>query len=217
MVCRSAGLEQRPTQVVRVYANETLGPVRDYAAAIITGSPANVTDKLPWSEQTAGWIRDAMDAGLPVLGICYGHQLMAYALGGRVDYNGAGRETGTQMVSLTAQGLADELLQGVPARFAANLIHEQSVIEVPSCATVLAYNEHDPFQMLRLGDRAVSMQFHPEFSAPIMSSYIEVLHEMLAGEGANVAALAASVEQTPHATGIARSFVERYSAVRVST
>ncbi len=211
MVCSMAGLESAKTRIVRVYAGEEPGPVASYSAAILTGSPANITDKLAWSENTAGWIRDAMDAELPLLGICYGHQLLAHALGGHVDYHPSGRETGTWMMHQTEAGLADEWMQHVPAQFPAQLLHEQAVMQAPAGAVVLARNEHDPHQMLRYGAKAVGMQFHPEFSASVMRSYILLLSEMLAREGADVQALAAAVRETPVATGLMASFLAKYA------
>jgi len=96
-----AGLRRERVQVVDVAAGEALPPTQAVAGAIITGSAAMVTERLPWSEGTAGWIRNAMDAGLPLFGVCYGHQLMAHALGGRVDYLPGGREIGTQAIELS--------------------------------------------------------------------------------------------------------------------
>ena len=72
-----AGLHPHQLQVVDVAAGETLPAPLEVAGAIITGSAAMVTERLTWSERTAGWIRDAMDVELPLFGVCYGHQLMA--------------------------------------------------------------------------------------------------------------------------------------------
>lgn len=73
-----------------------------------------VTERADWSERTAGWIRNAMDAELPLFGVCYGHQLMAHALGGRVDYLPGGREIGTLPIALTPQGANDPFSAKLP-------------------------------------------------------------------------------------------------------
>lgn len=210
MLYQALGLAPAAVCVRRVYHGEALGPVADYGGAIITGSPANITDRLDWSEQAADWLRRAMDAGLPLLGICFGHQLLTHALGGRVDFHPDGREIGTHDIRLTAAGRADPLLQGVPAVLAAHFIHEQSVLEAPPGAVVLAENDHDRYQMLRHGERAISMQYHPEFSAAIMRGYLSLMREQLAAEGADVDALLARVADTATATGIARRFVQSW-------
>lgn len=197
MVCSVSGLAPGRIAVIKAYKGERpLGPAH-YGAALITGSRANITDRAPWSEACAGWVRDAMDVSLPLFGICYGHQLMADALGGRVDYHPQGREVGTHRVALTKAGKADAALAGMPDVFAAHFIHEQSVIEAPQGASVLASNPHDPNQMLRFAPNALSVQFHPEFTAPIMRAYFDVMESFLTTEGLDVATLRQQVTETP--------------------
>ncbi|RYF49524.1 MAG: glutamine amidotransferase, partial [Comamonadaceae bacterium] len=77
-------------QVVRPSLGETLPAPHAVAGAIITGSWNMVTDREDWSELTAAWVREAFAGDVPLLGICYGHQLMAHALGGVVDYHPQG-------------------------------------------------------------------------------------------------------------------------------
>ncbi len=81
---------------------ETLPAPDSQTVAVMTGSWAMVTDRLAWSEKTAAWIRSAMAVEMPLFGICYGHQLMADALGGEVAYHPAGRETGCKAITLSA-------------------------------------------------------------------------------------------------------------------
>lgn len=206
MVCEVSGLPAPAVEIVKVYAGESPRPPSEYAGAIITGSPANVTDRLPWSVASAGWVRDAMDVELPLLGICYGHQLMADALGGRVDFNPRGRESGTQWIGLSDAAADEPLLAGVQSTIAAHFIHEQSVLEAPRGAVVLAANAHDPHQMLRFGPQAVGVQFHPEFTAPVMRTYLEQLREMLAGEGADVPALLDGVRDAAASNSVLTRF-----------
>lgn len=80
----ATGVARERVQVIDVAAGEDLPKASEVAGALITGSAAMVTERANWSERTAGWIRDAMDHQLPMFGVCYGHQLMAHALGGRV-------------------------------------------------------------------------------------------------------------------------------------
>jgi GMP synthase (glutamine-hydrolysing) len=198
--------------VVDVERGDDLPPAHDVAGAVITGSASMVTERLPWSERTSGWIRDAMDVDLPLFGVCYGHQLMAHALGGRVDYLPGGREMGTQTVEKLPAGAGDVVAGTLPSRFRAHLTHEQSVLELPRGAQVLARSERDPHQLLRYGKHAVSTQFHPEFSADIMRAYIRRKASALAAEGQPPAAMFAGVGATPVARGILRSFVREHVA-----
>ena len=192
---------------MRVDHEQALPPPRMLAAAVITGSGAMVSERLPWSERTAGWIRDAMDVGLPLFGVCYGHQLMAHALGGRVDYHPQGREIGTQTITLLPGAAQDPLLQRLRDGFAAHTTHEQSVLEPPRGAQVLARSAHDAHQILRYGAAAISTQFHPEFSVAAMQAYIRRRADLLTTEGFDVPALLAAARPTPQARRLLRAFV----------
>ncbi|HET6631782.1 MAG TPA: glutamine amidotransferase [Rhodanobacteraceae bacterium] len=202
------GLRLPPARlrVVDVQAGEALPPPRMCAGAVITGSAAMVTDRERWSEDTAGWIRSAMDAELPLFGVCYGHQLMAHALGGRVDVLPGGREIGDRNVSLTAAGSGHPLLRGLPPVWPAHHTHLQAVLEPPPTASVLATSVRDPHQMLGYAPRVVSTQFHPEFSAAIMRAYIDRRVALLRSEGLDVPALLRGVGAAPQARTLLRRF-----------
>lgn len=158
--------------VVQPFLGDALpGPER-FALAIVTGSWAMVTDREGWSERTAAWLKRLIPGGTPVLGVCYGHQLMAHALGGVVDYLPGGREQGTFAVTLSEAGVRDPLLHGLPRTFAAQLSHSQSVLRPPAGAEVLAATARDANAALRYGPNAVSVQFHPEFTPAIIEAIL---------------------------------------------
>jgi GMP synthase (glutamine-hydrolysing) len=203
-----AGLHPRQLRIVDVAAGEALPAPQEVAGAMITGSAAMVTDRAAWSERTAGWIRDAMDVELPLFGVCYGHQLMAHALGGHVDYLPGGREIGTQSIELTTD-LEHEPL-ALPASFRAHTTHEQGVLEPPPGTTVLARSARDPHQLLRYGPHAVSTQFHPEFNAEVMRAYIKRKHADMRGEGGDPQQIFNSVSATPIARRLLRQFSRQH-------
>ena len=134
----AAGLEEHETVVVDVEHGGALPDPHGFAGVLVTGSAAFVTDHADWSERSAARLRQTVHAGLPVFGICYGHQLLAHALGGEVDYNPAGRESGTIVLDLEPPAAEDPLFAGLPARFPAHATHLQTVLRAPAGATVLA-------------------------------------------------------------------------------
>jgi len=181
-----------------------------FAGVFVTGSAAMVTDREPWSEQAAGWLHDAAHAGLPVMGICYGHQLLAHALGGKVADNPRGREMGTVGIELLPTAANDPLLSTSPTCFKAHATHLQSVLEAPPGAAVLARSPLDDCQAFRWGESAWGVQFHPEFSATHMRGYIAARAGVLREEGRDPAAMSRNIAATPHARRVLRNFA-RYA------
>ncbi|MBN2431605.1 MAG: glutamine amidotransferase [Acidobacteria bacterium] len=175
-------------------------------AAVITGSHHMVTERLDWSERTAGWLQNVQKTALPLLGICYGHQLLALAWGGRVADNPGGREYGTVEVQLTPAAGQDPLFMGIPASIRVQASHAQSVLELPPGALRLAGSRRDANQAFRLGPRAWGLQFHPEFDADITRTYIRHHRDELSAEGMDPQRLEEAVTPTPPAAGLLHRF-----------
>ena len=164
---------------------------------VVTGSSALVTDREPWSVRATDWLREAVGAGLPTLGICYGHQLLADALGGKVGTNAKGREMGTIEVKALPEAKEDRLFGPLPRRWTMQSSHRQSVIELPAGATRLASNAHDPNQAVCFGPSAWGVQFHPEWDDDVIRAYLQSRVKVLEEEGLDAAGLIASVEPSP--------------------
>jgi GMP synthase (glutamine-hydrolysing) len=203
----AAGLPADAAVVVNVQAGGAPPSREGFAGVIVTGSGAMVTDRADWSEASARWLREAAHAGMPLLGICYGHQLIAHALGGEVGWHPAGREMGTVALELHADAAHDPLFAGLPAQFAAQATHLQTVLRAPDGATVLARSEHDACHAFRWGHHAWGVQFHPEFSTTHMRGYVRARRDALRGEGRCPHALVREVSATPHARRVLRRFV----------
>jgi GMP synthase (glutamine-hydrolysing) len=210
----AAGLGADQTTFVNVEAGEALPDHRNFTGVLVTGSSAMVTDRHPWSERSADWLRAAVEAETPTLGICYGHQLLAHALGGEVDYNPSGREMGTVSVDLRGPAGDDPLFAPLPPRFAVQVSHLQSVLRLPAGASVLARSDQDDCQAFRWRDRAWGLQFHPEFSVGHMRGYVHARREALQREGHCHRRMAKEVKPTPHARGVLRRFVRHAATLR---
>jgi len=133
------------------------GPGWTYDAVVISGSQTAVYDDLDWIHDLTSWVRAVHRADVPVLGICWGHQLLAQALGGRVVDMGE-HELGYRTVHQRGE---DPLFAGAPASFTAFQTHSDRVAELPSGAVELARNDHG-IQAFKLGSR-YGVQFHPEY------------------------------------------------------
>ena len=203
----AAGLARDEAFALDVEGGAALPPRDGLAGVIITGSGAMVTERRDWSERSAQWLRGAVQAGTPVFGICYGHQLLAHALGGEVGDNPTGREMGTIDLQLHPQAADDPLFAGLPSRFPAQATHLQSVLRAPVGATLMAQSAHDACHAFRWGASAWGVQFHPEFSTTHMRGYVRARHDALAREGRCAKQLAAGIGATPHARRILRRFV----------
>ncbi len=203
----AAGLRAEQAAVYRVIDGHAL-PERDgFAGALITGSGAMVTERHDWSERSAAWLRDAAHAGMPLFGICYGHQLIAHALGGEVGYNPVGREMGTVRVERLAAASDDPLFGNHPHSFDAHATHLQTITRLPEGAVKLARSEKDECHAFRWGRSAWGVQFHPEFSIAMMQGYIAARHEKLLHEGIDSKALHRGVRAAPLARKLLRRFV----------
>ena len=179
-------------------------------AVITTCSVGSVYDREPWSERAAAWLLRAVERDLPVLGICFGHQLLAQALGGRVAPNPAGPEVGTFEVRRLVEDL---LFDGMGERFAVHHTHFDAVLEPPPGAVVLASTGPTAVQSLALGERARTVQWHPEFFAEVTAGFVPMFREPL-GEAATAEALA-SVHEPPDRGRLLRNFLRHFAGVPI--
>ncbi len=204
------GLDSAQVAVFDPRTGAGFPPPNSLAGILVTGSHTMVTEHQPWSERTAKWLVDMVGAGIPTLGVCYGHQLLAYAFGGEVGNNPNGTQEGTTTIELTPEGLADPLLGGLGVeKFDAQVSHAQSALKLPPGATRLAFDSWDANQSFRIGQKAWGVQFHPEMDAEIARTYIHAERAELSAEGLNPDEILASVRQSP----LAAQTLKRFSQI----
>jgi GMP synthase (glutamine-hydrolysing) len=193
--------------------------VSGYDAVMMTGSSASVTRLEPWMERAAAFMVNAAEKDIPVLGVCFGHQLLAHAYGGRVVRNPLGREVGTVEVELTAAGQADPLFRGMPRRIAVQATHEDLVPEPPEGTVVLAGNANTAIQALAFRPCSRGVQFHPEIQPDAMRVLIQARAERLEEDavargqppGERVPRLLAGIGPTPYGRQILVNFLEQFT------
>jgi GMP synthase (glutamine-hydrolysing) len=131
-----------------------------------------VSQELKWSLELEKYIQKISSKNIPLLGICYGHQLIAKALGGKSGFNKKGLEIGRVKIKCSKKSLHDPLFKNLPKIFYAYETHYQSAIKLPTRAIILASNMKDTHQAVRFTKYIWGVQFHPEFDENIMKEYI---------------------------------------------
>jgi GMP synthase-like glutamine amidotransferase len=160
---------------------------------LATGSRRSVYDDEPWIHALSTFVRSIRDAGAPYAGICFGHQLLAHALGGRTARAASGWGAGAHDM---------EVRDRQPHTVTLLYMHGDQVAEVPDGGTVLGSTDHCAVAMLRVGSAMLGMQAHPEFPP----AYLEALLDVRAGRigEEKTAAARASLERPLDAAVAAR-------------
>jgi GMP synthase-like glutamine amidotransferase len=155
-----------------------------HGAYIITGSPAGVYEPLPWIAQLMEFIRGAKAAKM--IGVCFGHQAMAQALGGEVVKSPKGWAAGLNRYDV----LRPEPWTNGEREVAIPASHQDQVVVQPPNTSVVAASDFTPFAALAWGDRpAISFQFHPEFSPAYAKALIEKRYDRVNAPDAAIASL----------------------------
>lgn len=144
-------------------------------AWLVGGSPSGAYDPEPWIPPLEDFLRAAFATGRPILGVCFGHQILAQALGGKVEKSGRGWGVGVHDYQLQRRM---SWMAGDGASLRLRAMHQDQVIQSPPGATLLCRSEFCPIAGLVYGDperpQALSFQAHPEFSADFARALIEL-------------------------------------------
>ena len=205
--------------VVRVVAGEMPASPFQADAWLVTGSRHGVYDGLPWIEPLKAFLRASVAARVPVIGICFGHQLLAEALGGRAAKSDNGWGLGVQDYELTARA---GWMDGLPDRFSVRALHQDQVVALPPGATVLATSPHCASAAIAYGDPeapdAITLQPHPEFGPEFMDELL-ALRAGTAFPVEEAASARASLERPVESAAWARlivAFLHRVEARRAA-
>ena len=149
-------------------------------AYIITGSPDGAYEQLAWIDTLSQFIRDCYAADIKLIGICFGHQILAQALGGRVEKSEKGRGFGEKSFSISHK--KEWMGDFTPDECKLYFAHQDQVMMLPPHAELLGGNDFCPIALYTVEDKVLGMQGHPEFTPSIMED-IQVMLEGNMDEG----------------------------------
>lgn len=188
----------RPDLRFRVYRaldGELPNSPAECDAWLITGSRHSVLDNSPWMLALADFVRSTAQEAGRLAGICFGHQLVASALGGRVGRAANGWSIGRQTYEITDPA-------GNAKPVALNAIHEDQVIELPDNARILGGSASCPYAILEFGESILTFQAHPEFDNAFLEALLRSrLADLVSKDHLNRAI--ASLDEQPDTTWVA--------------
>jgi GMP synthase-like glutamine amidotransferase len=153
-------------------------------AWLCTGSRRSVYDTDGWIEPAAQFVRDVRVACVPFVGVCFGHQLLAHALGGRVEKSGYGWGAGIHAVRVVR---SEPWMQPTQDRLNLHFMHQDQVTRAPNDAVVMGCSDHCDVAMFGVGETMVGIQAHPEFTVPYADALLADRTERVGGDRAEEA------------------------------
>jgi GMP synthase (glutamine-hydrolysing) len=181
---------------------------------IVMGGPMGVyqTDRYPWLRDEMRLIEDAVKLNLPVLGVCLGAQILAAALGAKIERNPNGKEIGWHPIRLSDSAKDDRLMSGLPATMTPFHWHGD-IFELPPGAVSLASSDKTPCQAFRHGDKTYGFQFHFEATRDGVAAMAEAFAKDLVRE--NISAdqmIAQAAELVPSLEKISDEVFSRWAS-----
>jgi len=162
-----------PYRVIDLYLNTPLPKPENFTHVVIMGGPMNVyeEDQYPFLRNEDLFIKEAIQRGRAILGICLGAQLIAKALGAKV-FKAPAKEIGWYDVSLTRVGSQDPLFSNLPKKFPVFQWHEDT-FEIPRGGQLIATSSPVSHQAFRYGETAYGLQFHLEVTKEMIREWLE--------------------------------------------
>lgn len=156
-------LPEATLEIAHVAGGASLPTVSEFDGYILSGSEKGVYDDAEWMEPLREFLGEARDAGAPLFGICFGHQIMADAFGGKAAKSNTGFAAGVRRMSVH------------DADMHVHVMHQDQVIAAPPGAAVIGSSAYCPIAALEYDFPARSIQFHPEYDAEFMMDATNML------------------------------------------
>lgn len=165
--------------VLDAHAPTPLPQSLKFDGLIISGSAFSVYDRAPWSERASTWIKGHVQAETPILGVCYGHQLLAQQRGASVALSPGGREIGVCPIQRTQ---TDPIFDGLDDDFSVIQTHSDAVLSPVEGAEIIAQSPQASNQAMRIGPNIRTLQWHPEMTPEVIEIYIKARAETIESE-----------------------------------
>lgn len=146
--------------VIYVREGQSLPNVNAFDGYILSGSELGVYDEADWMQPLRDWLLAAKEAGKPLFGVCFGHQIMADVFGGKAEKTGEA-EIGVRAFKIEGQNVTGHVW------------HQDQVTKVPPGAKVIGRADYCPVAALAYDFPAMSVQFHPEYAPDYVSTFLE--------------------------------------------
>lgn len=144
-----------------ICSGDDLPQAQAFDAYVISGSKHSVYEDLPWIHDSKRFLNELKHQNIPMFGICFGHQLMAEAFGGKVEKSAKGWGFGTDVYQF-ADGTEQEVL----------VVHQDQVVLLPEAAKIIGQSLHCEYGALEYDFAAKSTQFHPEFNQDLVKDLL---------------------------------------------
>jgi len=158
----SPALPEAEMTIIKVALGQALPEVQDFDGYVLSGSEKGVYDHTAWMDALRAFLLEAKRAGKPLVGICFGHQIMADTFGGRAEKVPFGMVIGAEPYEI--DGVVQE----------AHVWHQDQVVTVPPDAEVTGHAPYCPVGVLEYSFPGYSVQFHPEYTGEFLAKEITV-------------------------------------------
>ena len=201
-----AGLDPDDTEInltpVRAFEGEALPNPEDFDGYVISGSRYSVYEDLPWIATLMEFVRDCWQRNVKVVGICFGHQLIAHALGGRTKKADVGWGFGIHSAKIIGKHKwmtdQNELNGDI---FNLIVIHQDQVVDMPPQFKTIAESDFCPNSMIVADNKMLGIQGHPEFSKEFCRFRADFRKEII-GKDTHTQTIQSLAEKNTHASAI---------------